>query len=75
MPVFSYTGRASGGELSTGLMEGDTPDGIAARLLGNGITPIEIGLAKSEKSGDLGQVLRQFGFGKPKTSDLVLLSR
>lgn len=75
MPVFSYTGRASGGELSTGLMEGDTPDGIAARLLGNGITPIEIGLAKSEKSGDLGQVLRQLGFGKPKTSDLVLLSR
>jgi MSHA biogenesis protein MshG len=75
MPVFSYTGRARGGELSTGLMEGDTPDGIAARLLGSGITPIEIGLAKSEKSGDLGQVLRQLGFGKPKTSDLVMLSR
>lgn len=75
MPVFAYTGRARGGELSTGLMEGDTPDGIAARLLGNGITPIEIGLAKSEGSGDLGQALRQLGFGKPSTSDLVLFSR
>ncbi len=75
MPVFSYTGRARGGELSTGLMEGDTPDGIAARLLGNGITPIEIGLAKSEGAGNFGQALRQLGFGKPRTSDLVLFSR
>lgn len=75
MPVFSYTGRARGGELSSGLMEGDTPDSIAARLLGNGITPIEIGLAKSEGSSDIGRALRQLGFGKPSTSDLVLLSR
>src|SRR5215208_5374170 len=76
MPVFSYTGRARGGELSSGLMEGDTPDGIAARLLGTGITPIEIRLAKADgSSGDLSQVMRRLGFGKPKISDLVLFSR
>ena len=75
MPIFSYTGRARGGELATGLMEGDTPDAVAARLLGNGITPIEVAPAKVEGSGDLGQTLRKLGFGKPSTSDLVLFSR
>lgn len=75
MPIFTYTGRARGGELASGMMEGDTPDGIAARLLGSGITPIEIAPAKVAGSSDFGQVLRQLGFGKPSTSDLVLLSR
>ena len=54
MPVFSIHGASARGELSTGLMEGETPDGVAARLLDSGITPIEIGLAKSEGAGDLG---------------------
>jgi MSHA biogenesis protein MshG len=75
MPVFSYTGRAAGGELATGLMEGDTPDAVAVRLLGNGITPIEVAPAKAEGSSDLGQTLRKLGIGKPSTSDLVLFSR
>ena len=75
MPMFSYTGRAAGGELTTGLMEGDTPDAVALRLLGNGITPIEVAPAKGEGSSDLVQTLRKLGFGKPATSDLVLFSR
>jgi MSHA biogenesis protein MshG len=75
MPVFTYTGRARGGELASGLMEGDTPDGVAARLLGNGITPIQIAAARAESSGDVTQALRRLGFGKPTTSDLVLFSR
>jgi MSHA biogenesis protein MshG len=74
MPIFSYTGRVRG-ELATGLMEGDTADAVAARLLGNGITPIEVAPAKAEGSGDLAQTLRKLGFGKPSTSDLVLFSR
>ena len=75
MPIYSYTGRARGGELSSGLMEGDTPDGVAARLLGTGITPIEVVPAKVEGSGDVGQALRKLGFGKPRTADLVMFSR
>jgi MSHA biogenesis protein MshG len=75
MPVFSYTGRGPGGELATGLMEGDTPDAVAVRLLGNGITPIEVAPAKDESAGDVGKALRKLGFGKPTTSDLVLFSR
>jgi MSHA biogenesis protein MshG len=75
MPIFSYTGRVRGGELATGLMEGDTPDAVAVRLLGNGITPIEVVPAKVEGSGDFGRTLRKLGFGKPRISDLVLFSR
>src|ERR1044072_986242 len=75
MPVFSYTGRVRGGELASGLMEGDSSDAVAARLLGHGITPIEIAPAKSEGSSDIIQTLRKLGFGRPSTSDLVLFSR
>lgn len=75
MPVFTYTGRVRGGELSSGLMEGDSPDAVAARLLNSGITPIEVAPAKAENSGDIGQALRKLGIGKPTTSDLVLFSR
>jgi MSHA biogenesis protein MshG len=75
MPVFNYTGRARGGEPARGLMEGDSVDGIAARLLASGITPIDITHAKVEASNDASALMRQLGFGKPKTSDLVLFSR
>ncbi len=75
MPVFNYTGRARGGEYASGLMEGDSRDSIAARLFSSGITPIEIKLATQRGGGDIGAVMRRLGFGKPKTSDLVLFSR
>jgi MSHA biogenesis protein MshG len=75
MPVFNYTGRARGGELASGLIEGDTADGVAARLFTSGITPIEIKPAVARNDGDVSRVLRRLGIGKPGTSDLVLLSR
>lgn len=75
MPVFNYTGRARGGEYASGLMEGDSRDSIAARLFNSGITPIEIKPATPRDDNDVSVVLRRMGFGKPKTSDLVLLSR
>ena len=75
MAVFNYTGRARGGEYASGLMEGDTRDSVAARLFSSGITPIDIKLATPRDEGDLDVVLRRMGFGKPKTSDLVLFSR
>ncbi len=75
MPVFNYTGRARGGEPASGLMEGDSIEAIAARLLASGVTPIDITQAKAETSNDVSTFLRQLGFGKPKTSDLVLFSR
>jgi MSHA biogenesis protein MshG len=75
MPVFNYTGRSRRGELSSGLMEGDTRDSIAARLFNNGITPIEIRPAQAKNDGDVAKVLRTFGIGKPTTNDLVMFSR
>src|SRR5262245_24498870 len=56
-------------------MDGETPDRVAARLFNGGITPIEIREATQAAPTDVGQVLRQLGFGKPKTADLVLFSR
>ena len=75
MPVFNYTGRARGGGHASGLIEGETRDSVAERLFSNGITPIEIKLSTPRDENDLGAVLRRLGFGKPKTSDLVLFSR
>jgi MSHA biogenesis protein MshG len=75
MPVFSYTGRSRRGELSSGMMEGDSPDSIASRLIGNGITPIQIKLSVPKDDGDFGAQLRKLGFGRPKIADLVMFSR
>jgi len=75
MPVFNYTGRARGGGYASGLIEGESRDSVAERLFGNGITPIEIKLSTPRDQGDVGAMLRKLGFGKPKTSDLVLFSR
>jgi MSHA biogenesis protein MshG len=75
MPVFAYTGRSRRGELSSGLMEGDSPDSIASRLIGNGITPIQIKPSVPKNQGDVMRTLRKLGFGTPKIADLVMFSR
>jgi len=61
-------------------MESDSPDGVAARLVQAGITPINIAAAKvageaASASSDIGSLARRIGFGKPKTADLILLTR
>ena len=75
MPVFTYTGRSRRGELASGLMEGDSSDSIAARLMGNGITPIQIKAATPKQDGDVLRALRKFGVGAPTIADLVMFSR
>ena len=75
MPVFNYTGRSRRGELSSGLMEGDSRDSIASRLFSNGITPIEIKQAQTQTDGDVAKMLRRFGIGAPTINDLVMFSR
>ena len=75
MPVFTYTGRSRRGELASGLMEGDSPDSVAARLMGNGITPIHIKAATPKQDGDISRALRKLGVGMPTMADLVMFSR
>jgi MSHA biogenesis protein MshG len=76
MTLYAYKGRASSGELVTGHLDGDTRDAVAARLFATGVTPIEIALPGASSQGaDVSVLLRRFGVGKPKVSDLVLFSR
>src|SRR3569833_3941099 len=80
MISYSYTGRSAGGEAVKGLMESDSPDGVAARLIQSGITPINIAAAKVTGAGasagsDIGLLPRRLGYGTPKTADLILLTR
>lgn len=75
MPIFAYTGRSRQGELTSGMMESDTPEGVAARLFTTGVTPIEIKPAAAKQNDDVMRLLRRFGIGAPTASDLVLLSR
>jgi MSHA biogenesis protein MshG len=57
-------------------MEADSADGVALRLVQGGITPIDIALAAAVNArSDIGELARRAGFGRPKTSDLILLTR
>ena len=80
MPVYRYSGRSVHGRLVTGNVDGESTDGVAARLLEGGITPIEIAVATiesqtSEASSDIKRFARRFGIGRPTIGDLVLFSR
>src|ERR1044071_403382 len=75
MPVFNYTGRSRRGEAASGVMEGETRESVAARLLSNGITPIDIKQAAAKQDSDLAKTLRKLGFGKPTTADIVMFTR
>ena len=80
MARYQYTGRSVQGRLVTGSTDGDSLDGVAARLLEGGITPIRIAPGAADTPGsDAGKGLRQFvrklGIGRPTTGDLVLFSR
>jgi MSHA biogenesis protein MshG len=72
---FSYKARAMDGKLMSGRATGDTIDQVAQRLIASGVTPLDIqalGVAGSLSVEKLGRAL---GFGRVKTSDLVLFSR
>ena len=43
MPFFSYKARDGRGELVEGVLEGADSAAVATTLLGNGVTPVEIG--------------------------------
>ena len=80
MSLYAYTGRSARGESVKGRMEADSADGVAARLMQGGITPIDIVSTVAEASGigpgtDLSELARRLGFGKPSTADLIFFTR
>lgn len=75
MSLYRYTGRSPTGDLVRGSIDGDTADSVAARLLGGGITPIDILEARVTQGSQPQSILKRFGIGKPTIADLVLFSR
>jgi len=76
MAEFAYKGRAAGGDLVSGTLQGDSPDAVASRLLDLGITPVDIQSVKKRGGGmDVGELWRQMGGGNPTTKDLILFCR
>jgi MSHA biogenesis protein MshG len=74
MAAFTYKGRSPQGDLVEGQLEADTADEIATRLVGAGITPIDIG-PFSETDSSFSKLWLSLGGGKPKTVDLMMFSR
>jgi MSHA biogenesis protein MshG len=74
MSNFRYRGRSRRGDLITGRLEADDTDGVAARLLNLGITPLEIA-PDAVHGTTVQELLQRLGAGRPSTADLVLFSR
>jgi MSHA biogenesis protein MshG len=74
MSNFRYRGRSRRGDLVTGRLEADNTDGVAARLINLGITPLEIA-PDALRGVTVEEFWRRLGAGRPSTADLVLFSR
>jgi MSHA biogenesis protein MshG len=75
LSLYHYTGRSLTGDLVRGNIDGETADAVASRLLGGGITPIDILEARTAQGSHPQSILRRLGIGKPTIADLVLFSR
>jgi len=77
MPLYSYKGRNRQGEAMLGRMEGEDKDAVADQLFSNGITPIEIDLARDEMEevGGKGNIGFSIGLRKVTLDELVILSQ
>jgi MSHA biogenesis protein MshG len=76
MASFSYRGRAADGKLVHGTAPGESVEQVAQRLLGTGVTPLEITAQGAVASSlDFEKLARKIGFGRVTTSDLVMFSR
>ena len=74
MSLFAYRGRSPRGELVEGRLDAETAEQIAVRLMGAGITPIDIDLA-GDGDTTLRRLLLRIGIGTPTNSDLMMFSR
>jgi len=72
---FHYKGRSARGALINGSLQAASSDAVASRLLGLGVTPIEITEATVHASITVEELWRRMGGGRPTTKDLVLFCR
>lgn len=75
MAEFAYRGRGANGSRVDGILDADSADLVAARLLERGITPVDIRPVSSVASQDVSVLWRRLGGGRPGTKDLVMFCR
>jgi MSHA biogenesis protein MshG len=75
MAVYSYKARSHDGKLVNGRAQGDTVEQVAQRLIASGNVPLDIQALGVTGNLNIEKLGRAFGFGRVKTSDLVLFSR
>ena len=75
MAEFHYKGRSASGAPINGRLQGESSDAVASRLLGLGVTPIEITAATVNASITVEELWRRLGGSRPTTKDLVLFCR
>lgn len=75
MPEFYYRGRSANGNEVTGKLVGTTSDVIASRLIGIGITPVEIHGLEVNEHTSVDELWRRMNAKPPTTKDLILFSR
>ena len=75
MQSWAYTGRSSGGDLVSGVLEGATATAVADVLLGRGITPLEISAAEAKGGAGAGEWLGSLTREKVQHLDVMLFSR
>ncbi|MGB5470963.1 MAG: type II secretion system F family protein, partial [Woeseiaceae bacterium] len=75
MAEFFYKGRSANGALVNGTLQAASTDAVATRLVGLGVTPIEITEATVHASITVEELWRRLGGGRPTTKDLVLFCR
>ena len=75
MAYFSYSGRNATGELVHGVLEGADSGAVATQLFGSGITPVEIGTARTPGDNGIGSLLARLTKRSVEPTELLLFSR
>ena len=75
MAYFSYSGRNATGELVHGVLEGADSGAVATQLFGSGITPVEIGTARTPSDNGIGSLLARLTKRSVEPTELLLFSR
>ena len=75
MAYFSYSGRNATGELVHGVLEGADSGAVASQLFGSGITPVEIGTARTPSDNGIGSLLARLTKRSVEPTELLLFSR
>ena len=75
MAKYVYKGRSAAGELVSGRLDGTSSAAVANRLLGVGVTPVEITIAAEHSGMTVEELWHKLGGGRPTTKDLCLFCR